>query len=65
MVDGCGGAACTVTIDVVGTCGSEVIEDWKGPITGALEICATKTETYTIQPVNGATRYLGTLMEQS
>jgi hypothetical protein len=53
-----GGAACTVTIDIVGTCGSESIEDWKGPITGALEVCAPKTETYTIQTVNGATHYI-------
>lgn len=58
MVDGCAGSYCTVTIDINGVCGEEKIEDWKGPIAGETEICASKTETYTIEKVDGATSYI-------
>ncbi len=58
LVDGCAGSYCTVTIDVVGTCGNPVIQDWKGPISGPKEICAPKTNVYTIQKVDGATHYV-------
>ncbi len=58
MIDGCAGSYCTVTIDIIGTCGSETIEDWKGPIMGETEICAPKTETYTVDKLDGATHYI-------
>jgi len=58
LVDGCAGSYCTVTIDVVGTCGNPVIQDWKGPIVGPKETCSKTTNTYSIEKVTGAINYI-------
>ena len=57
MIDGCLGSYCDVTIDVIGVCGEEVIEDWTESIEGPTEICAGDTEVHIAEDLNGATDY--------
>lgn len=46
VVDGCGGAHCDVEIQVLGTCGNEVLEDWPEPIDGPDVVCLEENELY-------------------
>jgi len=57
MVDGCLGSYCTVTIDVVGVCGQEVIAPWTQPVVGNLNPCVGNSELYTVEHLNGARFY--------
>jgi gliding motility-associated-like protein len=57
MVDGCLGSYCTVTIDVVGVCGQEVIAPWTQPVSGNLNPCVGNSELYTVEHLNGARFY--------
>jgi len=54
MVDGCLGSYCTVTIDVVGVCGEEVIAPWTMPVIGEMHPCIGDTETYIVEDLDGA-----------
>ncbi|HEX5111427.1 MAG TPA: hypothetical protein VFV79_01160, partial [Saprospiraceae bacterium] len=57
MVDGCLGSYCTVTIDIIGTCGSEQIDPWTFPMVGNTDPCVGATETYWVEDLNGARIY--------
>ena len=57
MVDGCLGSYCTVTIDIIGTCGSEQIDPWTFPLVGETDPCVGETETYWVEDLNGARIY--------
>ncbi|MEM1323903.1 MAG: hypothetical protein AAGG75_26825, partial [Bacteroidota bacterium] len=54
LVDGCLGSYCDVSIDVVGTCGMEMIAPWTLPVTGDTRLCAGETATYTVEDLLGA-----------
>lgn len=57
MVDGCLGSYCTVTIDVLGICGQEIIVPWSEPITGNIHPCVANAELYEIEDLDGARNY--------
>jgi gliding motility-associated-like protein len=57
MVDGCLGSYCTVTIDILGVCGQEVIAPWTLPVSGNLYPCVGSTETYAVEDLDGARSY--------
>ncbi|MEO1624259.1 MAG: hypothetical protein AAFV25_03810, partial [Bacteroidota bacterium] len=57
LVDGCQGSDCTVTIDVVGTCGRAEIAPWTQSVTGATQVCVGDSETYSVEFLQGATTY--------
>jgi gliding motility-associated-like protein len=57
LIDGCAGAYCDVSIDVVGVCGSAEIAPWTQAVGGPLNICIGSSATHTAQNLNGATDY--------
>ena len=57
MLDGCAGSACTVTLDVVGTCGNGTIDPWTQPIMGPDPTCVGVNNTYTAEDLDGATDF--------
>src|SRR5687768_15444130 len=57
MVAGCLGSYCTVTIDVIGVCGQEVIAPWTSPVFGNVNPCVGDDETYTVEDLDGARIY--------
>ena len=69
MVDGCLGSYCTVTIDIIGVCGQEVIAPWTQPVSGNMNPCVGNSELYTVEHLNGARIYHwfldGTLVAQT
>ena len=54
LVDGCAGSYCDITIDVIGVCGEESIEDWTNPISGDEVVCLGETTDYTVDDLMGA-----------
>lgn len=57
LIDGCAGAYCDVSIDVVGTCGEATIDPWTDVVGGPTEICAGSSETHTAEDLHGATDF--------
>lgn len=57
LVDGCLGSHCNVTIDVLGTCGEEMIEDWTAPVMGETIACAGVPEGYSVEDLVGANTF--------
>jgi gliding motility-associated-like protein len=57
MVDGCLGSYCTVTIDIIGVCGQEVIDPWTLPVAGNLDPCIGDSEIYSVEDLDGARIY--------
>ena len=58
VIDGCGGSACDlVRINVVGTCGIPIIEDWNNPVQGPDTVCLGDTATYFVDKLDGASQY--------
>jgi len=57
LVDGCLGSYCDVTIDILGVCGEEEIEDWTMPINGNENPCVNTTEEYFAEELLGAAQY--------
>lgn len=59
VIDGCGGSACDqVRVNVVGSCGSQQIEDWKSPIIGPDVVCIQESNIYTVDSLDGANHYM-------
>ena len=57
LVDGCLGSYCDVTIDIIGTCGQEMIDPWTLGVTGETNACGGNTETYSVETLTGAATY--------
>ena len=57
LIDGCLGAYCDVSIDIIGTCGEETISPWTLPITGEINACAGNIESYIVEDLDGAATY--------
>jgi hypothetical protein len=57
IIDGCGGSACDVIVNVVGTCGSPEIEDWTNPVDGPDLVCLGDPVSYTVDQLDGANLY--------
>ena len=69
LIDGCAGAYCDVTIDIIGVCGNEEIDPWTLPISGDDAPCAGNSVTYMVEDLEGAATYYwyldGTLIGQT
>lgn len=67
MLDGCAGSACDVMIDVIGVCGTGMIDPWTTGLTGPLETCVGNTDTYVAEDLDGAVEFYyyldGTLID--
>lgn len=58
VIDGCGGSSCDrVRVNVVGSCGSQQIEEWSNPIAGPDVSCSRDTVTYFVDSLDGAETY--------
>jgi len=59
VIDGCGGSACDlVRVNVVGTCGDPIIEQWSNPIQGPDVLCLSDTVRYFVDSLAGANLYI-------
>jgi len=57
MLDGCARSTCDIEIDVIGTCGTGVIDPWTTGITGPDTVCVGTSYTYTVEDLDGAVEY--------
>lgn len=58
VIDGCGGSACDlVRVNVVGTCGDPIIEEWTNPLQGPDVLCVGDTVRYFVDSLEGANLY--------
>ncbi len=58
VIDGCGGSACDlVRVNVVGTCGDPIIEEWSNPVEGPDVLCIGDTVRYFVDSLDGANLY--------
>jgi len=58
VIDGCGGSACDlVRVNVLGTCGDPIIEEWSNPIQGPDVLCLGDTARYSADSLDGADLY--------
>jgi gliding motility-associated-like protein len=58
VIDGCGGSSCDrVRVNVVGSCGSQQIEDWSNPIAGPSVFCKEDTVLFQVDSLDGAESY--------
>ncbi len=57
MLDGCGGSACDVIINVPNVCGTGMIDPWTTGLTGPMETCVGNTDTYVAEDLDGAVEF--------
>ncbi len=57
LIDGCAGAYCNVSIDVVGVCGEATIADWSEPMDGPMQSCVGNSDEFSVESLDGATDY--------
>jgi len=57
LVDGCASATCDIEIDVIGICGSPIIEDWSNGLIGEQVVCLEETQIYEVDDIDGANTF--------
>lgn len=58
VIDGCGGSSCDrVQINVIGSCGTQQIEEWSNPLTGPEIFCSQDTVIFQSDSLDGAATY--------